>query len=123
MTKKTPAQAASTSKARPSRPVLDRIVKRALYFSTQMIHQANNRPDVQKGDPKVGGHPAACASSAHILGALHLVVRTAEDFMAVKPHASPMDHSYSHILGLFTNNDGTAYTEEAAKKVMLRLRA
>lgn len=103
--------------------LLARIARRALYYSTQMIHQANHRSNVEKGDPKVGGHPAACASSTHILGALHLVVREPQDFMAVKPHAAPMDHAYSHLLGLFTHPDGRAFTEEEAKRVMFRLRA
>src|SRR5262245_40335956 len=89
------------SKTAATPELLDRLTRRALYYSTQMIHQANERSDVQKGDPKVGGHPAACASSTHILGAIHLLVRQPQDYLAVKPHASPMDHSYGHLLGLF----------------------
>lgn len=107
----------------PSTALLDKLARRALYYSTQMIHLANNRPDVQKGDPKVGGHPAACASSTHILGTLHLMVKEPQDYMAVKPHASPMDHSYGHMLGSFSHEDGTPFSEDEAKKVMTRLRA
>lgn len=103
--------------------LLDRLARRALYYSTQMIHLANHRDDVQKGDPKVGGHPAACASSTHVLGALHLLVKEPQDFMAVKPHASPMDHSYNHMLGLFSHDDGAPFAEDESKKVMTRLRA
>ena len=106
-----------------SKELLDALTRRALYYSTQMIHQANHRPDIHKGDPKVGGHPAACASSTHILGALHLLVRQPQDYIAVKPHASPMDHSYGHMLGLFSHEDGSPFSEDQAKKVMFRLRA
>ncbi len=102
--------------------LLDRLMRWALYYSTQMIHQANNRSDALKGDPKVGGHPAACASSTHILGALHLLVREPQDYFSIKPHASPMDHAYSHLLGLFFHPDGIPFTQELAKRVMFNLR-
>lgn len=103
--------------------LLQRLAKRALYYSTQMIHLANNRDDVHKGDPKVGGHPAGCASLTHIMGALHLVVRDPYDHIAVKPHGSPMDHAYHHMLGLFYHyKTQERFTEEEAKKVMFNLR-
>lgn len=108
----------------PSRELFDRLIQRAIYYSTQMIHLANNREDVQKGDPKIGGHQAAAASSAHILGALHLFAKNPQDFLAVKPHASPMDHAYNHMLRLFHHFDsGEPFTDEESKKVMTRLRA
>jgi len=103
--------------------LVERIARRALYYSTQMIHLANHRSDVQKGDPKVGGHPAACASTTHMMAALHLLVREPQDYLAVKPHASPMDHSYSHLMGLFYHRDGRLYEEDDSKKIMHRLRA
>lgn len=103
--------------------LFETIARRALYYSTQMIHQANQRDDAMKGDPKIGGHQAACASSTHILGALHLMVREPQDYFAIKPHASPMDHSYSHLLQLFYHRDGSLFSEAEAKKIMLRLRA
>jgi len=78
--------------------VLNRIAQYAHYYAMQMINIANNREDVQKGDPKVGGHPAASASALHILGALHLVVKSPFDHLAVKPHASPADHAYNYLL-------------------------
>lgn len=102
--------------------ILNNIVKRAVYYSTQMIHIANNRDDIEKGDPKVGGHPAACSSSAHILGTLHLLSKGPFDHMAVKPHASPMDHSFGHLLKMFLHRDGRPFSEDEAKKVMTRLR-
>jgi pyruvate dehydrogenase E1 component len=109
-------------KGGPDTELLERIAKRALYYSTQMIHLANNREDVQKGDPKVGGHPAACASLTHILAALHLLVRQPQDHIAVKPHGSPMDHAYSHLMGLFYHPDGSKFTDDEAKAVMRNLR-
>lgn len=69
-----------------------------------MIWLANNRKDKEKGDPKIGGHPAACASSLHITGALHLIAKTGFDFIANKPHAAPVDHSYNYLLDLFLKN-------------------
>jgi hypothetical protein len=56
--------------------LLARIVQRAHAQVMAMIHAANHRPDKKRGDPKVGGHPASCASSMHILGALHLTRAT-----------------------------------------------
>ncbi len=102
--------------------LLRRLAKRAHYYSTQMIHLANNRDDVQKGDPKIGGHPAACASLTHIMGALHLLVREPQDHIAVKPHGSPMDHAYHHMLGLFYHQDGSRFSTDQAKRAMHHLR-
>jgi pyruvate dehydrogenase E1 component len=84
--------------------ILDRICNRVHYLTTQMIYLANHRDDKEKGDPKVGGHPAACASSLHITGALHLIAKTGFDFVANKPHAAPVDHSYNYILDLLFKN-------------------
>jgi pyruvate dehydrogenase E1 component len=93
----------SKSPIRAPKEVLDRICGRAHYLTTQMIWLANNR-EKEKGDPKVGGHPAACASSLHITGALHLIVKSGYDYIANKPHAAPVDHSYSYLLKLMLKN-------------------
>ncbi len=85
----------------PKPEVLEAIMKRIHSHVMSMIYIANHREDKEKGDPKVGGHPAACASSLHILSTLHLAVRNPQDFMAVKPHASPVDHSNNFLLRLF----------------------
>ncbi|MFN9067529.1 MAG: hypothetical protein ACK5V3_09890, partial [Bdellovibrionales bacterium] len=79
------------NKSAPSLPIstLNSIAKRAHYLATQMIFQANHRDDKEKGDPKVGGHASASASALHILGSLHLVMKTGFDHIANKPHASP----------------------------------
>ena len=62
-------------------------------------------PGGRKATPKVGGHPSACASSLHILGALHLVLKTGQDHLVNKPHASPVDHAYNYLLGLFLDKN------------------
>ena len=102
--------------------VLDSIARRAHYLATQMIWQANHRPDKEKGDPKVGGHPAASASSLHIMGALHLLVKTGFDHIANKPHASPTDHSYNYLLDLLLKNDLSKLSQEQADQAMNGLR-
>lgn len=103
--------------------LIERIAHRAFVFSTKMIYDANHRPDVEEGDPKVGGHPAACSSCVHIMAALHLGVREPEDWLAVKPHASPVDHSMNHLMSLFHAPYGREWLQEdEAKAVMSRLR-
>ena len=106
-----------------SKEVLDRICGRVHYLTTQMIFLANQRADKEKGDPKVGGHPAACASSLHITGALHLLVKTGFDYIANKPHAAPVDHSYDYVLDLFLNPDLSRFSSAEAEAVMHKLRA
>lgn len=98
------------------------IVKRAHYLATQMIYQANIRTDKEKGDPKIGGHMAACASALHIMGALHLMVKTGFDHIANKPHASPVDHAYNYLLDLFLNPDLSKLSQEQKDIAMMGLR-
>ncbi|UOF00041.1 pyruvate dehydrogenase [Bdellovibrio reynosensis] len=102
--------------------VLDSIARRAHYLATQMIWQANHRPDKEKGDPKIGGHPAGSASSLHIMGALHLLVKTSFDHIANKPHASPTDHSYNYLLDLLLKGDLSKLSQEQADQAMHGLR-
>lgn len=102
--------------------VLNTIARRALYLATQMIHRANNRTDKEKGDPKVGGHQSASASSLHILGALHLVAQTGFDHVAVKPHASPTNHAYNYLLNLFLHEDLSKFSREEMDTAMDGLR-
>ena len=103
--------------------ILNSITKRAHYFATMMIYLANHRDDQEKGDPKVGGHPTASASSLHILGALHLVVKSGFDYMAVKPHTSPTDHAFNYLLDLFLDKDKKRMSEDICEKAMYGLRA
>jgi pyruvate dehydrogenase E1 component len=105
-----------------SRDTVESIARRAHYLATQMIHQANNRSDKEKGDPKIGGHMAACASALHIMGALHLIVKSGFDHIANKPHASPTDHSYNYLLDLFLNSDFSKLTQEQKDTAMMGLR-
>ena len=108
----------------PDFPLLDRITRRAFAHMVAMIHLANHRSTADKTDPKVGGHPASCASSLDFLAALHLVVREPGDFVCCKPHASPADHALHHALGLFRHHgDGTWFTDSEAEAVMTRLRS
>ena len=85
---------------------IETLTRRAFAHMVAMIHLANHR-DHDKTDPKVGGHPAACASSLDFLAALHLGVRQPGDFVCCKPHASPDDHALHHALGLFRHTDGS----------------
>jgi len=101
---------------------LDSIARRAHYLATQMIFQANNRSDKEKGDPKVGGHQSASASALHIMGALHLIVKTGFDHIANKPHASPTDHSYNYLLDLFLKSDLSKFSVEEKNTAMMGLR-
>lgn len=103
--------------------VLSTITRRALAQMVAMIYRANHRDDERPGDPKVGGHPAACASCMELLAALHLVVREPDDYICCKPHASPVDHALQHLLGLFRHPDGTWFDAEESEAVMDRLRS
>jgi pyruvate dehydrogenase E1 component len=107
----------------PDFPLLERITRRAFAQMVAMIHVANHRPEADKTDPKVGGHPASCASSMEFLAALHLVVRQPGDFVCCKPHASPADHALHHQLGLFRHKDGRWFDDPTAAAVMHRLRS
>ena len=108
--------------AETKRTVLANIVKRAHYLATRMIHEANHREDVQKGDPKVGGHASASASAIHILGAVHLLAKTGFDHIANKPHASPTDHAYNYLMDLFLREDLSQFSLEDANTAMHGLR-
>ncbi|MBY0553160.1 pyruvate dehydrogenase [bacterium] len=105
-----------------SRETVESIARRAHYLATQMIFQANHRSDKEKGDPKVGGHPGGSASALHIMGALHLIVKSGFDHIANKPHASPTDHSYNYLLDLLLNADFTKLTQEQKDTAMMGLR-
>ncbi|MBM3985863.1 MAG: pyruvate dehydrogenase, partial [Planctomycetes bacterium] len=103
--------------------VLDRIARRAMVQTTAMIHIANHRPEAQVTDPKVGGHPAACSSCAHVLTALHAAVRQPQDFIACKPHAAPMDHVLHGLMGMFNHPDFRWMSRQEIEACLHRLRA
>lgn len=102
---------------------LNSIFKRAHYLANQMIYQANNRKDKEKGDPKVGGHSSGSSSALHILGTLHLLSKTSFDHIANKPHASPADHSFNYLLDLLLKNDLSKMSQEDCDTAMMGLRA
>ncbi|MEZ0390666.1 MAG: pyruvate dehydrogenase [Pseudobdellovibrionaceae bacterium] len=105
-----------------NRETLNSIARRAHYLATQMIYQANHREEKDKGDPKIGGHVSASASALHIMGALHLVVKSGFDHIANKPHASPTDHAYNYLLDLFLNPDLSKFSLDDANTAMKGLR-
>jgi pyruvate dehydrogenase E1 component len=124
-----PASPRSSEAPQPHSPspaldfeLLRRIGRRALAQVVAMIWHANNRPDLDEGDPKVGGHPAACASCLEIHAALHLVARQPQDFFCSKPHAAPMDHTLFRMLELFRHQDGRWFDDAESRRVMTRLR-
>jgi len=107
----------------PDFELLDRIVHRAFVQMVAMIYRANHRDDIAPGDPKVGGHPAACASCFEILAALHLLVRQPGDYICCKPHASPTDHALQHLIGLQRGPDAEWLDDRASEALMDQLRA
>ena len=103
--------------------ILNEIAKRAHLILNQMIYTANYRKDQEAGDPKVGGHCSASTSALHILGALHLVVKSGYDHIANKPHASPTDHAYNYLLELLLDNQLQPLSQVEAQQAMRGLRA
>lgn len=107
MTSTTPTGERRTSSGEPRAPrpdaatleLLERIHVRAFAQTQRMIWEANHR-EKRAGDPKVGGHPASCASASDVLAALHLWVREPQDYVCCKPHASPVDHALHHLMEL-----------------------
>jgi pyruvate dehydrogenase E1 component len=70
---------------------------RVLWLATSMVHAANTRPN--PSGIKVGGHQASSASMVGLMTALWFGSLTAEDRVSVKPHASPVFHAISYLLG------------------------
>ena len=95
-----PAEHGSASTC--SRPreleILESIQNRVLWLSTQIVHYANN---IRKNPDglKVGGHQASSASIVSLMTALYFHQLRGGDFVAVKPHASPVFHAIQFLLG------------------------
>ncbi len=104
-------------------PVLEAIARRALVHCAHMIWEANHRGDAAKGAPKVGGHPASCASSLHLATALHMVARYPSDYYCAKPHLAPMDHVLQAMLGFLRRPDGSWMARDEIEGTLHRLRA
>jgi len=99
------------------------IFKRAHYLANQMIYSANKEREVSKGDPKVGGHSSGSSSALHIMGALHLYIKSGFDHIANKPHASPADHSFNYLLDLLLKDDLSKFSLDECNTAMAGLRA
>jgi len=79
-------------------PVLEQIQDRVLWLSTQIVHYANFVRENPDG-VKVGGHQASCASMVSLMTGLYFHALRRGDFVAVKPHASPVFHAIQFLLG------------------------
>ena len=78
--------------------VLNKVQQRVLWLATSIVQAANSRPDDGSG-LKVGGHQASSASMVGVMTALWFGGLTADDRVSVKPHASPVLHALSYLLG------------------------
>ncbi|WP_337997537.1 transketolase [Oleispirillum naphthae] len=76
---------------------LKAIERQSLWLACWMIHAANHLRE--KGDVKVGGHQASCASMVSIMTALYFHALRPEDRVAVKPHAAPVFHAMQYLMG------------------------
>lgn len=82
----------------PDLRVLETIQDRLLWLATNMIDYANHRRP-GRGELKVGGHQASCASMVTLMTALYLHHLRADDFVAVKPHGGPVLHALNYLMG------------------------
>ena len=81
-----------------SMAVLRAVERRVLWLSTAIVHHANRvRPN--RSGIKVGGHQASSASVVSLMTALWFRQLGADDRVSVKPHASPVLHAISYLLG------------------------
>lgn len=101
---------------------LERIAQRALAYCTHMIWEANHRAEAERTDPKVGGHPASCSSSVHLVTALHMVERYPSDYYCAKPHLAPMDHCLHYMMGLMRTPEGKWMAHDQMEVAMHNLR-
>ena len=78
--------------------VLSEIEQRVLWLATAVVDHANRvRPNPT--GLKVGGHQASTASMTTLMTALYFEHLQAGDRVSVKPHASPVLHAISYLLG------------------------
>jgi pyruvate dehydrogenase E1 component len=86
---------------------LEEIQRRVLWLAVRMVDHANRQRPNTDG-MKVGGHQASSASMVSIMTALWFAHLRADDYVAVKPHASPVLHAIGYLLGTL---DGKYLTE------------
>ncbi|MEX2420621.1 MAG: pyruvate dehydrogenase, partial [Actinomycetota bacterium] len=77
---------------------LARVERRVLWLATRIVDYANREREKQDG-LKVGGHQASSASVVSLMTALYFRELRADDFVSVKPHASPVLHAVEYLLG------------------------
>jgi pyruvate dehydrogenase E1 component len=76
---------------------LREVERRVLWLATSMVHAANTRPN--PSGIKVGGHQSSSASMVSLMTALWFDALGPDDRVSVKPHASPVFHAISYLLG------------------------
>ncbi|MEA2247206.1 MAG: pyruvate dehydrogenase component [Solirubrobacteraceae bacterium] len=79
--------------------VLEAVQRRVLWLATSIVHHANRVRRTPSG-VKVGGHQASSASIVSIMTALYFHHLRAPDRVSVKPHAAPVLHAITYLLGL-----------------------
>jgi len=77
---------------------LKTISQRVLWLSAAIVDAAN-RGRTNATGVKVGGHQSSSASMVDIMVALWFQELTSLDRVSVKPHASPVLHAISYLLG------------------------
>ncbi|GIF51522.1 pyruvate dehydrogenase E1 component [Asanoa ferruginea] len=77
---------------------LEEIQRRVLWLAVRMVDAANRERETGDG-VKVGGHQASSASLVSVLTALYFAHLRAGDRVSVKPHAAPVFHAISYLLG------------------------
>ena len=77
---------------------LSSLESRVLWLATAIVHHANRERENPSG-VKVGGHQASSASMVSIMTALWFAHLEDGDQVSVKPHASPVLHAISYLLG------------------------
>jgi pyruvate dehydrogenase E1 component len=82
----------------PNLEVLERIQRRVLWLAVSTIQPANN-VRISRSGVKVGGHQASSASMVSVMPAPYLGHLDSSDRVSVKPHASPVLHAISYLLG------------------------
>ena len=81
----------------PTDEALREVERRVLWLATSIVHAANARPN--PSGIKVGGHQASSASMVSLMTALWFDALGPDDRVSVKPHASPVFHAISYLLG------------------------
>lgn len=77
---------------------LSAVAQKVRWLSTAMVHVANSEWPNESG-VKSGGHQASSASMVEIMVSLWFHELTGNDYVSVKPHASPVLHSINYLLG------------------------